>query len=182
MELQPSNLFVDKNNIIYIIDPDTQRLYEWQSDSNSPSRIIIDNLYQPYGLFVLSADEIYVTDRDSGQVDKLNVSSKNSEIIAQFCQFCLRIFVDMNDVIYCSLVEVHQIVAKCLDSNLNLIIVVAGTGISGSEAHMLNHPCGIFVNSHFDFYVTDTDNNRIQLFHPNISAGISISSIRGIIV
>ena len=52
--------------------------------------------------------------------------------------------------------------------------IIAGVGVIGSEAHMLNSPDGIFVDTNLDLYVADTYNNRIQLFHPGDINGIAI--------
>jgi len=41
---------------------------------------------------------------------------------------------------------------------------VAGNGSHGSTSNMLNSPNGIFVDTNFDLYVADYENNRIQLF------------------
>ena len=39
-----------------------------------------------------------------------------------------------------------------------------GTGICGTTSNMLCYPNGIFVHINFDLYVTDCNNNRVQLF------------------
>jgi len=53
-----------------------------------------------------------------------------------------------------------------LDRNSSIKTVLAGVGFPGSDAHMLDTPLGIFVNTDFDLYVADTYNHRIQLFRP----------------
>ncbi|CAF0791296.1 unnamed protein product [Adineta ricciae] len=42
--------------------------------------------------------------------------------------------------------------------------VIAGTGCPGPTLNMLDHPHGIFVDGHFNLFVADTNNNRMQRF------------------
>ncbi|CAF0986126.1 unnamed protein product [Adineta steineri] len=51
--------------------------------------------------------------------------------------------------------------------------VAAGTGIEGSASNELDGPGGIFVDVNFDLYVADCGNDRIQLFQPGESNGIT---------
>nr|ACD54709.1 hypothetical protein [Adineta vaga] len=52
---------------------------------------------------------------------------------------------------------------------------VAGIpGISGSDATMLNNPMGIKMDIYQNLFVVDSTNNRVQLFCPNSSVGITI--------
>jgi sugar lactone lactonase YvrE len=44
------------------------------------------------------------------------------------------------------------------------VVVVAGTGVSGSAANQLNSPNGIVVDLNFTLYVADYENNRVQRF------------------
>jgi hypothetical protein len=77
---------------------------------------------------------------------------------------CIDVFVDINDTLYCSMFDLHQVVTKSLNSDSNAFSIVAGTGFAGPTSNMLNHPYGIFVDINFDLYVADRDNHRIQLF------------------
>ena len=80
------------------------------------------------------------------------------------CQQCWDLFININNVLYCSLSERHQIIAKSLNNDANLLTIVGGTGSAGSTPNALNNPRGIFVNTNFDLYVADCGNDRIQLF------------------
>jgi hypothetical protein len=175
LNFQPKNIFVDKNNTVYVKDPLNNRLYKWHNDSSSPTRIISDSLNGTFGLFVSSTGDIYVSNGDDGSVNKWKATINSFETVAQFCQICFTIFIDINDIMYCSMGRHHQIVAKPLHSNSNMITIVAGIGIAGSEANMLLGPEGIFVSINLDLYVADTINSRIQLFHPGAVNGITIA-------
>jgi hypothetical protein len=78
---------------------------------------------------------------------------------------CFGLFVDINNTLYCSLYDLHQVVTKSLNSDSNITRTVAGAGTAGSTSNMLNGPEGIFVDINLDLYVADYNNNRIQLFH-----------------
>jgi hypothetical protein len=80
------------------------------------------------------------------------------------CQQCWDIFININNSLYCSLSERHQIISKSLNNELNPLTIVAGTGTAGSTSNMLNNPRGIFVDITLDLYVADCGNDRIQLF------------------
>jgi hypothetical protein len=80
------------------------------------------------------------------------------------CQQCWDIFININNILYCSLSERHQIISKSLENELNPLRIVGGTGTAGSTSNMLNNPRGIFVDMNFNLYVADCGNNRIQLF------------------
>ena len=77
--------------------------------------------------------------------------------------------------------NVHQVVARSLNSTSDVLAVAAGIGCPGSSSAMLNLPSGIFVNINFDLYVADCGNNRIQLFQSDPLNGttIGISGIGG---
>ena len=77
---------------------------------------------------------------------------------------CYGLFVDINDNLYCSLGDFHQIVMKSFDSNVSVPTVIAGIGCPGIALDMLYNPHGIFVDINFDLYVADFGNNRIQVF------------------
>ena len=52
--------------------------------------------------------------------------------------------------------------------------IVAGVGCSGSVSSMLNSPAGIFVTVHFDLYVADYNNDRVQLFRSGESSATTV--------
>ena len=91
------------------------------------------------------------------------------------CGRCWDLFVDINDTLYCVMMDSHLVVSKSLCHNSNAWTVVAGTGTSGPTSDMLNKPRGIFVNTNFDLYVADRMNHRIQLFRPGQTHGTTVA-------
>ena len=99
-------------------------------------------------------------------VDKFTLNSSIGIPVLYTCRWCYDIFVDINDVLYCSIDGQHQVFAKSLKNDSSQLNIVAGTGTMGSLPNMLNRPSGIFVDTNFDLYVADFGNHRIQLFPP----------------
>ncbi|CAF4053061.1 unnamed protein product, partial [Adineta steineri] len=70
----------------------------------------------------------------------------------------------------------NQIVKRSLnDPEMTSNRVAAGTGIEGLASNQLNLPHGIFIDMNLDLYVADRDNNRVQLFLPGESNGITVA-------
>jgi DNA-binding beta-propeller fold protein YncE len=78
-------------------------------------------------------------------------------------------------MLYCSLGERHQVIAKSLNYTTNRFLIVAGTGSPDTASNTLDNPRGIFVDINFDLYVADCGNDRIQLFHSEKLSGITIA-------
>ena len=68
-------------------------------------------------------------------------------------------------------------IRKSLISSSNTLSIVAGVGCSGSVSSMLNSPAGIFVTIHFDLYVADYNNDRVQLFRSGESSATTVVGI-----
>ncbi|CAM4770288.1 unnamed protein product [Rotaria magnacalcarata] len=85
---------------------------------------------------------------------------------------CNGLFVDVNNHLYCSVANRHQVVKRDVDlievsPSINSGIpwkIIAGTEFAGTALDMLNSPDGIFVDSNLNLYVVDSGNNRIQKF------------------
>jgi hypothetical protein len=69
----------------------------------------------------------------------------------------------------------HRVVKRWLNDPVMTSVSVAGTGIKGSASNELSRPYGIFVYLNLDLYVADCDNDRIQLFQPGESNGITVA-------
>jgi DNA-binding beta-propeller fold protein YncE len=108
------------------------------------------------------------------RVDKWTLNATASVLAMSVNNYCSGLFIDINDILYCSMEKGHKVV-QTLNSISTSTVLVAGTGIKGSQSNMLAKPCGIFVDINFDLYVADSDNNRIQLFHLGQVNGITVA-------
>ncbi|CAF4038351.1 unnamed protein product, partial [Adineta steineri] len=175
---RPRDIFINTNNTIYVTSQAANRIIVWSEGNTIPIKNISGNLSNPIGLFVTIAGEIYVDgDNPTGRIDKWTLNSIIGIPIMYTCTKCYGIFIDMNNNLYCSMYNFHQIVTKSLDVVSNALTIVAGTGTAGNTLSMLNSPAGIYVNTNFDLYVADYNNNRIQLFQSGQLNGITVAGI-----
>ncbi|CAF0861197.1 unnamed protein product [Adineta steineri] len=131
----------------------------------TPSRTISSGLIKPYSLFVTDNGDIYVDNAYSNmRVDKFGTNSNSSVPAMYVCSQCTGVFVDINNMLYCSMYASNKIVSQSLDNSLNIWSIVAGTGTAGATSLTLNSPRGIFVDNNLNLYVADGANNRIQKF------------------
>ena len=174
--LYPYGIFVNINNRIYVANREHGRVQVWSEPNITLSNTIFGNLSNPHSLFVTSTNDIYI---DNGyeyrQVDKLSFSTSTTVPEMMVQQECFGLFVDINDTLYCSILDLHQVVAKSLRSGSNTSVIVAGAQCPGSNSFMLYYPCGIFVDIDFDLYVADCGNNRIQRFHSGQSNATTVA-------
>ena len=133
-------------------------------DNSSLTGRIMNGIERIDGLFVLTDNDIYVT--QFFRVYRLIAANNTVEPVARYCQGCYHIFIAINNVIYCSAEFSHLVITRSLHNDSNIVTIVAGVGLRGSNENMLNYPHGIFVNTNLDLYVADRENDRIQLFHP----------------
>ncbi len=137
----------------------------WFNNSINPTRTISGDLLQPWSLFVTTSGDIYVDNAGwNNQVSKRTLNTNSSFDAMYIGAACYGLFVDINNTLYCSLHDLHQVVTKSLNSDSNITRIVAGNGTAGSASNMLNKSEGIFVNINFNLYVADYGNNRVQLF------------------
>ena len=154
--------------------PYHRQVFVWHNETSNPTRIIVNSTDILLGLFVSSTGDIYISHRKTSTVQKWVTTTNTLETVARFRGEIIGIFIALNNVLYCSLLNTHQIVTKSLHNNSFLVEVVAGIGISGSESYQLNRPMGIFVTENFDLYVADSQNHRLQLFHSGDTIGTTI--------
>ncbi|CAF3948269.1 unnamed protein product, partial [Adineta steineri] len=161
----PYGIFIDTNNTIYIADRANSRVQIWLNNSATPTSTISGGLNTPYNLFVSDNGDIYVDNGyTNNRVDKWAFNSTSSVPTMYNCGPCFSLFIDINNMLYCSLYNANKVIAKSLNTNLNIWNTVAGTGTAGATSTTLNLPCDIFVDNNLNLYVADTANNRIQKF------------------
>ncbi len=173
---QPYGIFIDTNNTVYVADRANNQIQVWFNDSIDPTRIISGNLSNPYSLFVTITGDIYVDNGDAnGRVDEWAWNINFSVPAMYVGNKCMGLFVDINDILYCSLHDLHQVVAKPLNNDSNTTKIVAGTGCNGSSSNALSYPYGVYVDINLDLYVAECGNNRIQLFQSGKLDGTTIA-------
>jgi hypothetical protein len=162
---RPYGIFVDSNNTVYVPNQDNGQIYIWTNDSINATKNISGDLSNPYAIFVTMNGDIYIDNGYSKRrVDKWTFSKNTWTPIMYVDERCFGLFVDINNTLYYSKYNHHQVVKKWLNDNANTSSIAAGTGVPGSTSNTLSDPRGIFVDTNFDLYVADYVNHRIQLF------------------
>jgi hypothetical protein len=148
----------------------------WFNDSINPAETIFGDLINPFALFVTITGDIYVDNGYyNGRVDKWTMGTNYTVPVMYVSSQCYGLFVDINDILYCSMRNLNQVVKKSLNSVSNVSTIAAGTGTAGSTSYMLNSPFGIFVDINLDLYVADFNNNRIQVFRSGQLGGTTVA-------
>ena len=169
-------IFIDTNDTIYITDYANNRIQAWYNGSSSPTSVVFGNFSTMSLIFVTATGDIYFGNYVSTyRIDKWQWNSNSSIPVMYTGQPCHGLFIDMNNTAYCSIKELHRIVTKSLNSNQDMLTIVAGTDCAGSTPNKLNKPHGIFVDINFNLYVADLSNNRIQLFRPGQLNGTTVA-------
>ncbi|CAF1108334.1 unnamed protein product [Adineta steineri] len=173
---RPHDIFINTNNTIYVTSQTANGILVWSEGDTTPIKNISGNLSNPFGLFVTTAGEIYVDSGNStGRIDEWTLNATVGIPIMYTCTKCYGVSIDTNNNLYCSMYKFHQIVTKSLDIVSNALTIVAGTGTAGNTSSMLNTPAGIYINTNFDLYVADYNNDRIQLFPSGELNGITVA-------
>jgi hypothetical protein len=172
----PHAIFVNTNNTIYVANRQKNQILMWNEGSESPTKIISGDFTSPFSLFVTSNGDIYIDDGGSNRRVQKWISTTNTfDTVMNVNSSCEGLFVDINDNLYCSMEDHHRVVKRSLNDPVMTTVIVAGTSIQGSASNELSRPFGIFVDVNLDLYVADCDNNRIQLFQPGESNGITVA-------
>ncbi|CAF1094356.1 unnamed protein product [Adineta steineri] len=173
----PYAIFVNTNNTIYVANKENNTIVVWNEESVNPTKIIHGNFTRPSSLFVTSNGDIYIDDGEkNGRVQRWSADTYIFVTVMNVNLSCWGLFVDINDTLYCSMYNHHQVVKRSLNEFvMTSNRVAAGTGIGGSSSNQLNTPVGIFVDMNLDLYVADYGNDRVQLFQSGESNGITVA-------
>lgn len=162
--------------MIYVTNPSNKSISYWSNENVTSNGIMFNNSIESYGIFVDTNDDIYIDNGYSnGEVNQWSNQLNKSIVIMNVNGICYDLFIDMNETLYCSLGDDHQVIKRSLNENINDSIICAGTGINGSSLNELNSPRGICVDNQLNLYIADCKNNRIQLFEKDQLNGQTIS-------
>lgn len=161
----PYAIFVNNKNTVYTLNRDNGTLLVWFNQTNLVRKKIAGNASALLTIFVSDNDEIFVDNGDLfNRVDKYTLNSTDNETIVYVCKSCFGLFIDRLNNFYCALANSNQVIRKSLNRTDSSWSVVAGTGSWGLAPDRLDIPRGIFVDTDLNLYVSDFNNNRIQLF------------------
>jgi hypothetical protein len=172
------DIFIDKNNTVYVAAYSLNQIVIFLEGNATSTRVISGNFSNPNCLFVTPNNDLYVAySLTSGYyINKWTLFNGTNDVFSMTINsFCRSLFIDINYNIYCSMTNFALVIKYSFNDSANEGTVVAGNGLIGPAATMLSSPVGIFVNTNFDLYVADLNNNRIQLFPPGQMDGITVA-------
>ena len=162
---QTQTIFVDTDNMVYTANHENGTIHVWMEGSTSPTGTIVTNYYHSKALFISMTGDVYVDIGNyNNRVGVWRESSNSSVSTLYTGSQCYGLFLASNDSLYCSVHDSHKVIKRSLNSSDTQLTIVAGTGCAGYLPHTLYYQRGIFVTTHLDLYVADTNNHRIQLF------------------
>ncbi|CAF4199818.1 unnamed protein product, partial [Adineta steineri] len=171
----PYGIFIDGVNTVYVPNRVTNTILTWPQWSNTSTTSSYSNLSNPYSLFMSMTGDIYIDNGYSyGRVDKYIFNTSIRVTIMNVNGSCYGLFIDINNNLYCSLKNLHQVVKLLLNNGTTIPIIAAGNGSVGSLSNMLNSPQGIYVDSNLNLYIADCANNRIQFVQTGQLNGVTI--------
>ena len=92
-------------------------------------------------IFVTASNDIYLDISNTTYgVSKWRSNASTVVPIISTCRQCFDIFVAIDDTLYCSMYQAHQVVIHALSSFSNSLTIVAGMGVAGNTANKLNEP------------------------------------------
>lgn len=171
------SIFVDENNTVYAANKDERQIQVWLEGNSTPARTILINSSKPYSLFVSSNGEIYTDVSDSRRVDKWHLNGSVEVLLMGTPGRCYGLFVDINETIYCSLIDHHIVVSKSRNDTNRTADLIVGTGCPGMTSERLYEPWGIFVDTEFNLYVADSRNDRVQKFKSGEKIGTTVAGM-----
>ena len=172
----PTGMFIDQTDRIYLLVNDLKQIQIWSDVDVTQIRTISLSSDQSWSIFVTSNQDIYldVNDGENYRIDRISLNSNSTLSVLFATDRCFAIFVDVDENVYCSMNQSHQVIKRSSCADANSTTLVAGNGTSGSEANMLSHPLGIFVTVQSVLYVADCGNDRIQSFEANATIGRTV--------
>ncbi|CAF3241963.1 unnamed protein product, partial [Rotaria sp. Silwood2] len=74
----------------------------------------------------------------------------------------------------------NNIVRWVIGATTRAVLAGSAAGAAGATAALLNSPTGVTLDAANNLYVSDTGNNRIQLFKAGETNGITIAGLAGL--
>ncbi|CAF0946857.1 unnamed protein product [Adineta steineri] len=173
--LLPYGIFINGINTVYVPNRVSNTILSWPQGSTTSTSNSYSNLSSPYSLFMSITGDIYIDNGYSyGRVDKYIFNTSNRVTVMNVNGSCYGLFIDVNNNLYCSLKNLHQVVKLLLNNGTTIPTIAAGNGTAGSLSNMLNSPQGIYVDSSLNLYIADCANNRIQFVQTGQLNGMTI--------
>jgi len=153
------------------------------------SGITPELLNQPQGVFVDRAGNVYISDHVNNRVQKWAPGATAGVTIAggigygpindQRVLGPTGIFVDTLGNLYVADAIQNRVQKWAPGASAGVTVAGSNSSQGGSGANLLSSPWGIYVTKSGNLYIGDFYNNRVQLWMPNATAGITVAGGNG---
>ncbi|CAF1096845.1 unnamed protein product [Adineta steineri] len=194
---QPSAIYVDENQNLFIADTNNHRVQKWEKDSTSGSTVAgktgnpgsdLHQLHSPQAIWVDSENNLYIADLSNHRIVK-RLSQSSVVVIAggngqgnlpnQLNDPVGLYFDELNNDLYISNYLGHSI-TKWKIGELQGTFIAGRVGENGTSSILLNHPSTVALDKNGNMYIADTYNHRIELFcNDGSKEGKRIAGITG---
>ncbi|CAF3702625.1 unnamed protein product [Rotaria sp. Silwood1] len=193
---QPSAIYIDENQNLFIADYNNHRVQKWENGAASGITVAgeagipgsgLNQLNGPQAIWVDSKNNLYIADLRNHRVVKR--LSQTSVVVAggngqgnlpnQLNDPVGLYFDELNNDLYISNYLGHSITKWKIGETQGTFI--AGTpGQSGTSSTQFSSPSTVALDKNGNMYIADTSNHRIQLFcHGSSKEGKTIAGITG---
>ena len=149
-KLCPNAKCSENGSILAFTNPHNKSISYGLNEDVPSNRMTLNNSIESYGIFVDMNNDINIDNGYSnGEVIKWSNQMNKSNVIMNVNGICYDLFLDINEALYCSLGDNHQVIKRSLNGHLNDTTVCAGNGSSLNE---LNSPRGICVDNRIQFF------------------------------
>ena len=172
----PQAIFIDTSNTVYTANYQHGTIQIWLGGSSIPTDTIFTNSSDLKAIFIAGEGDIYITNAHpyfSVDVWRKNSSSRLSRLSVS--EPCFGVFIDANNSLLCAFYYTNRVIKRSLNISDNQLTTVAGGSCAGYQPHLLASPFGVFVTVHFDLYVADNGNHRVQLFRSGQLNGTTVA-------
>ena len=170
-----NSIFISVNNTIFVIDFNKRYVLIWLQENIQPP-INLSVGHDPRSLFVAINGDIYAKGEENGEVNRYILNPSNKTKVAKFSDRCFGLFIDVNNMLYCSVPDLHIVERVSLKYSENTLTTIAGKKrCPGNTSDKLHSPYGIFIHTNLSLYVADYTNNRIQHFLPGQTSGTTVT-------
>lgn len=168
-----------KNNKIYVCDNGKNVIIRNGSNAAGLGSTVTSEIQHSFGLVVDATDTMYIASSDHHVILKWTAATaaSSSAIVAAdntagtagststFLNTPTSVTMDSQGNLYVVDQGNHRVQVFCQYPTPNMTgITIAGTGVAGSSSTTLSAPIGIALDSRLNVYVSDTGNNRVQMF------------------
>ncbi|CAF2736228.1 unnamed protein product [Rotaria sp. Silwood2] len=195
----PTGVFVDETSTVSVVDNNNDRVQSWPSTAIQGTNIAgvgglgeaTNQFNGPFGIARNPTSKVfYISDSGNNRVIQYAQNAAVGTVVAggngagnanNQLNDPRGIFFDStsNSLIITNSGS-NNIVRWVIGATTRAVLAGSAAGAAGATAALLNSPTGVTLDAANNLYVSDTGNNRIQLFKAGETNGITIAGLAGL--